>query len=103
MRIVLDTNVLVSGFLSPHGPPGAILRSILAASITLCLDERILTEYRDVLTRGRFAFVLLPRAFVDEHRPSISNFIKQRRLLWPGLCLTVYALNLFGAAADFCS
>ena len=56
MRIVLDTNVLVSGFLSPHGPPGAILRSILAGSITLCLDERILTEYRDVLTRGRFAF-----------------------------------------------
>ena len=56
MRIVLDTNVLVSGFLSPHGPPGAILRSILADSITLCFDERILTEYRDVLTRGRFAF-----------------------------------------------
>ena len=56
MRIVLDTNVLVSGFLSPYGPPGAILRSILAGSITLCFDERILTEYRDVLTRGRFAF-----------------------------------------------
>jgi putative PIN family toxin of toxin-antitoxin system len=56
VRIVLDTNVLVSGFLSPDGPPGAILRSILAGSITLCFDERILTEYRDVLTRGRFAF-----------------------------------------------
>jgi putative PIN family toxin of toxin-antitoxin system len=56
VRIVLDTNLLVSGFLSPYGPPGAILRSILAGSITLCFDERILTEYRDVLTRGRFAF-----------------------------------------------
>ena len=56
MRIVLDTNVLVSGFLSPHGPPGAILRSILTGSITLCFDERILAEYRDVLTRGSFAF-----------------------------------------------
>ena len=55
MRIVLDTNVLVSGFLSPDGPPGAILRSILAGSISLCFDERILTEYREVLTRGRFA------------------------------------------------
>ena len=39
-----------------YGPPGAILRSILAGSITLCFDERILTEYREVLTRGRFAF-----------------------------------------------
>ena len=55
MRIVLDTNVLVSGFLSPHGPPGAILRSILAGSITLCFDERVLAEYRDVLTRGSLA------------------------------------------------
>ena len=55
MRIVLDTNILVSGFLSPDGPPGAILRSILAGSISLCFDERILTEYREVLTRGRFA------------------------------------------------
>ena len=55
MRIVLDTNVLVSGFLSPHGPPGAILRSVLAGSITLCFDERILAEYRDVLTRGTLA------------------------------------------------
>jgi putative PIN family toxin of toxin-antitoxin system len=56
VRIVLDTNVLVSGFLSPHGPPGAILRSILTGSIALCFDERILAEYRDVLTRGSFAF-----------------------------------------------
>ena len=55
MRIVLDTHVLVSGFLSPDGPPGAILRSILAGSISLCFDERILIEYREVLTRGRFA------------------------------------------------
>jgi len=56
VRIVLDTNVLVSGFLSPHGPPGAILRSVLAGSITVCFDERILAEYRDVLSRGSFAF-----------------------------------------------
>ena len=55
MRIVLDPNVLVSGFLSPHGPPGAILRSALAGSITLCFDGRILAEYREVLTRGSLA------------------------------------------------
>ena len=45
VRIVLDTNALVSGFLSPHGPPGAILRSVLAGSISVCFDERILAEY----------------------------------------------------------
>ena len=33
MRIVLDTNVLVSALLSPFGPPGDILRLITAGTI----------------------------------------------------------------------
>lgn len=53
MKIALDTNVLVAGILSPYGPPAAILRSILAGRTTVCFDQRILAEYRDVLTRGR--------------------------------------------------
>ena len=56
MKIVLDTNVLVSGVLSPNGPPSAVLRALLTESVTLCFDERILAEYRDVLTRDRFSF-----------------------------------------------
>lgn len=56
MRIVLDTNVLVSGLLSPFGPPGAIVRLVSSGSVTLCLDARILIEYHDVLTRPRFGF-----------------------------------------------
>lgn len=56
MKIVLDTNVLVSGMLSPHGPPAAVLRALLTERVRLCFDERILSEYRDVLSRGKFAF-----------------------------------------------
>lgn len=56
MRIVLDTNVLVSGILSPHGPPAAVLRALLTERPRLCFDERILSEHRDVLHRGKFAF-----------------------------------------------
>ena len=56
MRLVLDTNVLVSGILSPHGPPAAVLRALLTERVTLCFDERILSEYRDVLTRDKFSF-----------------------------------------------
>lgn len=54
MTIVLDTNVLVSGLLSPFGPPGEIVRLVAAGHLTLCLDVRILTEYRDVLLRPVF-------------------------------------------------
>lgn len=56
MKIVLDTNVLVSGILSPNGPPAAVLRSLLTEQVTICYDERILSEYRDVLTRDKFSF-----------------------------------------------
>ncbi len=56
MKIVLDTNVLVSGVLSPNGPPAAVLRALLTEHVTLCFDERIVSEYRDVLTQAQAAF-----------------------------------------------
>ena len=56
MRVVLDTNVLVSALLTPHGPPARIVRFALAGDIALLHDERILAEYREVLTRARFGF-----------------------------------------------
>jgi putative PIN family toxin of toxin-antitoxin system len=56
LRIVLDTNVLVSGLLSPYGPPGEIVRLASSGLVTLLLDARIVAEYRDVLSRLRFGF-----------------------------------------------
>ena len=56
MRLVVDTNVLVSGLLSPHGPPGYVVQEIVSARVTLCLDGRILAEYGEVLRRPRFLF-----------------------------------------------
>jgi putative PIN family toxin of toxin-antitoxin system len=54
MRVVIDTNVLVSGVLNPHGPPGRIVDGILAQSFVVLYDDRILVEYRDVLSRPAF-------------------------------------------------
>ena len=56
MRIVLDTNVLVAGLISPFGPPAQILRLLAAGKLSICYDARILTEYNDVLKRPKFAF-----------------------------------------------
>ncbi len=63
MRIVLDTNVLVSAILSPNGPPAAVLRALLTERGRLCFDERIVSEYRDVLTGAKFSF---DRELVEE-------------------------------------
>lgn len=56
MNIVLDTNVLVSGLLSPFGPCGKIVRMVSSAELTLSFDARILTEYKEVLLRPKFRF-----------------------------------------------
>ena len=53
MRIVLDTNVVVSGLLSDFAPPAQILDLVASSEITLIVDGRIEAEYRDVLSRTR--------------------------------------------------
>ena len=56
MKIVLDTNVLVSGFLSPLGAPARIVGLALDGVLTLCVDPRIEYEYLEVLLRPKWNF-----------------------------------------------
>ena len=56
MRIVLDTNVLVSSLISPFVPPAQVVRMVTAGVLTLCLDARVLTEYEEVLGGEKFHF-----------------------------------------------
>lgn len=56
MRIVLDTNVLVAGLLSPFGPCAEIVRMVSSGDLTLCFDSRVLSEYSEVLCRPKFRF-----------------------------------------------
>ena len=50
---VLDTNVVVSGLLNPHGPSARVLDGVLDGRVRMVYDARILAEYRDVLHRPR--------------------------------------------------
>ncbi len=76
MRVVIDTNVMVSGVLNPHGPPGRILDALLSGTITVLHDDRILSEYREVLFRPNFGFARLDvetlLAFVESAGEHIS-------------------------------
>ena len=56
MKIVLDTNVLVSGLLTPFGTSGEIVRMVSAGKLILHYDSRILLEYQEVLYRAKFQF-----------------------------------------------
>jgi uncharacterized protein len=56
VRVVIDTNVLVSGIINPHGPPGRIIDAVIAERLIVLYDDRILGEYRAVLRRPVFGF-----------------------------------------------
>ena len=53
MKVVLDTNVIVSALLSPSGIPARILSLVLDGIITIVYDNKILMEYFDVLNREK--------------------------------------------------
>lgn len=53
---MIDTNVLVSGAMNPHGPPGRIVDAVLARAATVLYDDRILAEYGTVFRRPQFNF-----------------------------------------------
>jgi len=53
---VLDTNVIVSGLISPLGPPGRIVDALLARKLLIAVDDRILQEYREDMGRPKFLF-----------------------------------------------
>ena len=53
MRIVLDTNVLVSALISPDGPPGRLLAAVKRGDMSLVTSEAQRSELRNVLRRER--------------------------------------------------
>ncbi len=55
MKLVLDTNVLVSGLINPSGPPGQMIDRIRSGRLVVRVDDRVLAEYTRVLRRPRFA------------------------------------------------
>jgi putative PIN family toxin of toxin-antitoxin system len=53
-RIVLDTNVLISGMIRAAGPPGRIVDRVREGQVELVVDDRVLEEYAEVLGRPKF-------------------------------------------------
>ena len=56
IRAVIDTNVLVSGLLSPAGNEALILLAVHQGLVRPLYSEEILVEYAAVLARAKFAF-----------------------------------------------
>ena len=81
MRVVLDTNVLLSALISPHGPPDTIYRAWRTARFEIVTSAVQLDELRRASRYPKFKAVLQPhrvgamvnnlqRAVVLERLPS---------------------------------
>ena len=70
MKIVIDTNVLISGMLNPSGPPGRIVDFLRSGRLKIVVDDRILSEYTDVLRRRYFL-----RYFRESEREDVIEYL----------------------------
>ena len=66
---VIDTNVIVSSMLKHDSIPGMIIDLVLSKVIVPLLNQEIIDEYKDVLTRNKFGF----------KEEDVSNLIKNIR------------------------
>lgn len=65
MRIVLDTNVLVSALISGKGSPGRLLAIVKRKNFTLVTSTYQIEELREVLSRDHLKQCILPGEAAD--------------------------------------
>jgi uncharacterized protein len=64
--IVLDTNVIVSAGIKPNSPPHRLIHSfVLEDRVRIVLCPSIVAEYREVLTRTKFAQYGFPPEWLE--------------------------------------
>lgn len=74
IRVVIDTNILVSALLQPLGPSAQIFLLALDGSIQLCVSGQTYAEYEEVIRR--------PRLRRDEETVSIALRAIREKALW---------------------
>ncbi|MDO8525550.1 MAG: putative toxin-antitoxin system toxin component, PIN family [Candidatus Omnitrophota bacterium] len=75
MKVVVDTNVIVSGLLSPYGAPAKIVRMLIRQDVELYVDSRIFAEYEEVLKRPKFGFDRRQVDFLLDYHKRTAFFI----------------------------
>src|SRR5271170_2348447 len=51
IRVVIDTNILVSALLQPESLPAAVLMLALSGDVLLCVSDAVFAEYDEVIRR----------------------------------------------------
>ncbi len=78
LRVVLDSNVIISGFLF-GGPPARLLEHALHDSVQACTSLPILDEVRDVLQRPKFGLTSDQALTLVEELHDLCEIVAPRR------------------------
>jgi putative PIN family toxin of toxin-antitoxin system len=83
VRVVLDTNVLLSACWSPTGLEARLVSLSISGQLTACVSTAVLAEYRDVLSRPKFIGM---RVIADE---TLNSFESAATVVQPTTTLRV--------------
>jgi len=83
MRVVLDTNVLLSACWKPGGLESKLVSLAIAGVLTPCVSPAVLAEYRDVLFRPKFA------AFRGLALETLGSFERMALLVQPTVSIRI--------------
>jgi uncharacterized protein len=81
LRLVLDTNVIVSAALKPDGSPRAVLTLALTRPAQLYMSPEIFTEYKQVLARPKLKIRRGLRAQFLQLIRNRARFVYPKQLL----------------------
>ncbi len=77
---VIDTNVLVSAMLKWDSVPGNVLELVFQGPIVPILNEQILKEYAEVLSRAKFHFTKDIVNTVLDNIKELAVFVDEEKL-----------------------
>jgi putative PIN family toxin of toxin-antitoxin system len=81
IRVVLDTNVVVSAHLNDEGYERHVLDLVLARRLQLAVSEAILAEYEGVLRRPKLAIAAKQVARSMRLLRSVARMVRPQRAL----------------------
>jgi len=103
----LDTNVLFSGLISPHGAAYRVLSLVIGGQLTCAATPALWAEYEEQLTSERFrALTPLSEQQVDDVLDYLASIVRQTRndFTWRGILSdeddALVTESAFNASAD---
>lgn len=83
MKVVIDTNVLVSALINDHGLEALVLFAASDEEFTWCVSPAILAEYETVLQRPKFSNV--PPSYIR----NLLDLAAQAQVVVPSIMLNI--------------